>query len=196
MRLMNVLLSPQCHWGPSEEPGLPLPPGSNEHLSPIEVILSRSHGESGLYHPEVMRPPAPSVRGAAGHSYSAQLGRCQRRPGWEPTPPPLHHSNDTHRVSMELSGEPELSFPPSRKDVAPLWDFPGSPVVKTPSFHCRGHGFDPWSGELRPRRPRHGQKEKKRKKKKTWHLSLPLLDQCQRELAKIEGLNKIQSLLT
>jgi len=20
----------------------------------------------------------------------------------------------------------------------------GSPVVRTPSFHCRGHGFDPW----------------------------------------------------
>ena len=26
------------------------------------------------------------------------------------------------------------------------WDFPGSPVVKTPSFHCRGYGFDPWLG--------------------------------------------------
>ena len=24
--------------------------------------------------------------------------------------------------------------------------FPGGPVVKTPSFHCRGPGFDPWSG--------------------------------------------------
>ena len=22
----------------------------------------------------------------------------------------------------------------------------GGPVVKTPSFHCRGHRFDPWSG--------------------------------------------------
>ena len=25
-------------------------------------------------------------------------------------------------------------------------DFPGGPVVKTLCFHCRGHGFDPWSG--------------------------------------------------
>ena len=25
-------------------------------------------------------------------------------------------------------------------------DFPGGPVVKTPSFQCRGHGFNPWSG--------------------------------------------------
>ena len=25
-------------------------------------------------------------------------------------------------------------------------DSPGGPVVKTPCFHCRGHGFDPWLG--------------------------------------------------
>ena len=25
-------------------------------------------------------------------------------------------------------------------------DFPGSPVVKTLHFHCRGHRFDPWLG--------------------------------------------------
>ena len=23
-------------------------------------------------------------------------------------------------------------------------DFPGSPVVKTLCFQCKGHGFDPW----------------------------------------------------
>ena len=27
-------------------------------------------------------------------------------------------------------------------------DFPGGPVVKTLCFHCRGHGFDPWSGKF------------------------------------------------
>ena len=25
-------------------------------------------------------------------------------------------------------------------------EFPGGPVVKTLRFHCRGHGFNPWSG--------------------------------------------------
>ena len=25
-------------------------------------------------------------------------------------------------------------------------DLPGGPVVKTLSFHCKGHAFDPWSG--------------------------------------------------
>ena len=25
-------------------------------------------------------------------------------------------------------------------------EFPDGPVVKTPCFHCRGHGFDSWSG--------------------------------------------------
>ena len=29
------------------------------------------------------------------------------------------------------------------------WDFPGGPVIKTLPFHLRGHGFDPWWGELR-----------------------------------------------
>ena len=27
-----------------------------------------------------------------------------------------------------------------------LKGFPGGPVVKTLSFQCRGHGFDPWLG--------------------------------------------------
>ena len=26
------------------------------------------------------------------------------------------------------------------------WDFPGGPVVKTSCIQCRGHGFNPWSG--------------------------------------------------
>ena len=26
------------------------------------------------------------------------------------------------------------------------WEFPGSPVVRTLCFHCKGHGFNPWSG--------------------------------------------------
>ena len=25
-----------------------------------------------------------------------------------------------------------------------MWDFSGSPVVKTLRFHCRGHRFNPW----------------------------------------------------
>ena len=27
-----------------------------------------------------------------------------------------------------------------------VWDFPGGPVVKALHFQCRGHRFDPWSG--------------------------------------------------
>ena len=30
-----------------------------------------------------------------------------------------------------------------------ILDFPGSPVVKTPSCYCRRHGFNPWSGKFR-----------------------------------------------
>ena len=45
----------------------------------------------------------------------------------------------------------------------PLYsDFPGGPMVKTPHFHCRGHGFHPWSpvGEV-SRVAQCSQKEKK-----------------------------------
>ena len=27
-----------------------------------------------------------------------------------------------------------------------LWDFPGDSAARTPGFHCRGLGFNPWSG--------------------------------------------------
>ena len=34
-----------------------------------------------------------------------------------------------------------------RNTKAPLiWEFPGGPIVRTLSFHCREHKFDPWSG--------------------------------------------------
>ena len=29
---------------------------------------------------------------------------------------------------------------------ASLREFPDGPVVRTPCFHCKEHGFDPWSG--------------------------------------------------
>ena len=45
-------------------------------------------------------------------------------------------------------------------------DFPAGPVVKTPRFNCRMHGFEPWSGlqcsALQPKK-----KKKKKKKKKS-----------------------------
>ena len=41
------------------------------------------------------------------------------------------------------------------------WDFPGSPVVKTPRFHCRGCGFDPWLGNKDP--ACHVEEKKKKK---------------------------------
>ena len=30
------------------------------------------------------------------------------------------------------------------------WEFPGSSVVKISCFHCRGHEFQPWSGNWDP----------------------------------------------
>ena len=46
------------------------------------------------------------------------------------------------------------------------WDFPGGPVVKTPCFHCRGHGFDPWLGKIPMPHGVTGKKKKKEERKK------------------------------
>ena len=48
----------------------------------------------------------------------------------------LHHSS--------LCFCHHISFSVSCKD--PCGEFPGSPVIRTPLFHCRGHGFDPLLG--------------------------------------------------
>ena len=43
-------------------------------------------------------------------------------------------------------------------------DFPRGPVVKTPCFPCRGHGFNPRSGNKTPHAMQDGQKTKEKKK--------------------------------
>ena len=43
--------------------------------------------------------------------------------------------------------------------------FPGGPVVKTLSFHCRGRRFHPWSANMIPHAVLHSQKKKARQLK-------------------------------
>ena len=52
-----------------------------------------------------------------------------------------------------------------KTEINKCWDFPGDPGVKTPCFHCRGHGFDPWLGKI-PHASWSGQKKKKKKEEK------------------------------
>ena len=42
-----------------------------------------------------------------------------------------------------------------------LGEFPGDPVVRTPHFHCRGHGFHPWRETKIPHAAQCSQKKKK-----------------------------------
>ena len=45
-----------------------------------------------------------------------------------------------HVLDLPESPQPHVSIEQVRRD------FPGGPVVKTLRFQCRGHMFDPWSG--------------------------------------------------
>ena len=51
---------------------------------------------------------------------------------------PLHQSNVIKAESLEV--EPRQRY----LLKLPVWDFRGGLLVRTPGFHCRGHGFDPW----------------------------------------------------
>ena len=60
-----------------------------------------------------------------GHFGPSSLERCCKSG-------PRRNCQSTHLESCEV--------------VNHCWDFPGSPVVKTPCFHCRRQGLDPWLG--------------------------------------------------
>ena len=55
--------------------------------------------------------------------------------------------------SWSCQGKGNSTFPPSlwsscgwTKNKSDTRGFPDAPVVRTPYSHCRGHGFNPWSG--------------------------------------------------
>ena len=59
----------------------------------------------------------------------------------------------THTPIITTVSPPCITHPStSSPDIANTFskivfrDFPGSPLVKTPRFHCGGHGFHPWLG--------------------------------------------------
>ena len=66
-------------------------------------------------------------------------------PGVEPTSPALAGGF----FSTEPPGKPENMNTYTLK-MKKIRDFPGSPVVKTSQFQCRGHGFSPDQGSEIP----------------------------------------------
>ena len=48
-------------------------------------------------------------------------------------------------ISVRVQGKP-LKYYTSGISECKTRDFPRGPVVKSLSFLCKGHGFDPWSG--------------------------------------------------
>ena len=55
----------------------------------------------------------------------------------------------------------KLKFSALSKGLDKGKEFPGGPVVRSLWFHCRGHRFDPWSGNLRSHMPSGVAKKKK-----------------------------------
>ena len=61
----------------------------------------------------------------------------------------------SHTGSQEKSWNNNITIKTGEEDRERSWevekrqvrDFPGGAVVKTPCFHCRGHGLGPWLGK-------------------------------------------------
>ena len=70
-------------------------------------------------------------------------------------------------------------------------DFPGSPVVGSPRFHCRGHASDPWLGKLRSRMLRGTAKKEREREKKT--RNLPQIKQVGRYKFELRSLSVLRA---
>ena len=122
----------------------------------------------------VKNPPVNA--GNMRHGFDPWVGKVPWRRVWWPTPvflPGESHGQgslvgyslwghegskwlkwlSTHIINSGVSSFP-LGFVPMSlyhplPFEVPSWDFPGSPVIKTPCFQCRGCGCDHWVGKLR-----------------------------------------------
>ena len=75
-------------------------------------------------------------------AFRVQPGQDQ----WNPNPLSPHPFPGTAWRPNSLGSHPMCSW----ENKEQFWDFTGSPVVKTPRFHCRGCPFDPRSGNYDP----------------------------------------------
>ena len=71
---------------------------------------------------------------AQGWTWSIRLPSNAQTCGWKCLSPELLSIICSLR-SMRFSASSKMA-----------WDFPGGPLVKTSGSQCRGHRFDPWSG--------------------------------------------------
>ena len=119
------------------------------HLSlPHPLTLDRSQQPPSLHTPNRLPPQGPRP------CCSLTRKRCSSRIQiWAMRAPSLPTGVCTYVTFSEqpsLTSQGELAQNRAWHRSAQGTDFPGSPVVGTPCFHCRGQGFDPWSGNSDP----------------------------------------------
>ena len=116
-------------------------------------------------HPEHRGPPPPLQDQLDVLGCPALLSWAVLSPGQHHTVPRAHHQGQTLAPSWagyfnnlgfcekgtKLSSHGSLSKRETRMHLCFCYgknvrQFPGGPVVRTRRFHCRGPGFNPWSG--------------------------------------------------
>ena len=148
------------------------PPGSSQEYFPGKNTGTGCHFLlQGIFptpalNPRLLHWQVPSLplshQGIPWSNYTAQ----QFRPEVMPT----RNKNVSTRVFMATLLTVAKQWTRPRRQVTgiaikEMWprDFFGSPVVRTPHFHCRGRGFQSLVGELRSCEFHHMAKEKRKK---------------------------------
>ena len=110
-----------------------------------------------------------------GKTTSAQMGHYLLRQPTLPTFPKFSFLEENHYITLQIfRGMAWKQYGRSKTLSDPILfpslfpgDFPGGLVIKIPCFHCRGPGFDPWSGNKVPHATQHGKIKKKKKKNRS-----------------------------
>ena len=113
--------------------------------APLSMGFSRQEYWSGLPFPSPGDLPNPGIEPATLRSPALADGFFTTSATWEShvyTHRNTHTHTHTHTSlqGKKIQGIIKIIF--GHKGL--LGNFPGSPAVKTPSLHCRRHGFNPW----------------------------------------------------
>ena len=149
--------------------GWPAPAGPLATTPPWAPALRRP-GTAGPRNPRISLSRPGASPGTPGHLREAQDSFqehfscvCTQAECTDTEGSVLDH-RDKARITINKSRE---LFGFLVRTESMFRESPGSSVVQTPHFHCRVHGFDSWSENLRSRMPCGADKKKMRREKKS-----------------------------
>ena len=127
----------------------PAMPGTVAHQAPLSMGFSRQEYWSGLPFPSPRDLPDPGIEPRSPALQANSLPtELWGKPPVDPKFIQMFAASQQVCWSKISTGPQQSMVNPRRIKIPRV--FPGRPVVKIPHFHCKGCGFNPWSGNSGP----------------------------------------------